>query len=349
MIIICPNCGFERDVSISAIPAKATKATCPKCKVKFDFRDAIILENPNEQVRAIHDEDEDVRLDISQEGVDKSELFLEDEKLREDEKHEAEIRNSQNQEEQAQNKNQEEYKELSEEEEELLKKAHEAYREQLRKIENLKKQGYILQALSMVPWESSTQEKNVFQKFFQTIVQILFSAPAFFATMFRPFPVNKALIFYLIVSFVQFLARYFTLYTPDGAEVLLASGFPPEFIEMMGTSSFMLLALFIAPLILFLQFMVASTLLFSIVKLVQPQSADFNHIARIFAYASAPAVLSIVPIIGSMIALPWTLYNIVIAVRFGLHLSVGKTFLSVSAFCLFCVVLLGFFTSMLVI
>ncbi len=39
MEIICPQCQFSRQVDETKIPARAQLATCPKCKVKFQFRD----------------------------------------------------------------------------------------------------------------------------------------------------------------------------------------------------------------------------------------------------------------------------------------------------------------------
>ncbi|WP_243545613.1 YIP1 family protein [Pseudodesulfovibrio tunisiensis] len=39
MRIICPECQFTREVDETRIPARAQIATCPKCKVKFQFRE----------------------------------------------------------------------------------------------------------------------------------------------------------------------------------------------------------------------------------------------------------------------------------------------------------------------
>jgi predicted Zn finger-like uncharacterized protein len=39
MEILCPECGFSREVNESKIPARSQVATCPKCKAKFKFRE----------------------------------------------------------------------------------------------------------------------------------------------------------------------------------------------------------------------------------------------------------------------------------------------------------------------
>ncbi|XPV75273.1 MAG: YIP1 family protein [Desulfovibrio sp.] len=38
MRIICPDCGFTREIDENKVPAKAQLATCPKCQLKFQFR-----------------------------------------------------------------------------------------------------------------------------------------------------------------------------------------------------------------------------------------------------------------------------------------------------------------------
>lgn len=43
MEIICPQCGFGREVAPDKVPAKSVFATCPKCRFKFRFR---ALEEP---------------------------------------------------------------------------------------------------------------------------------------------------------------------------------------------------------------------------------------------------------------------------------------------------------------
>ncbi len=39
MLIQCPQCGFGRDVPEEKIPESSTRATCPKCGHKFNFRE----------------------------------------------------------------------------------------------------------------------------------------------------------------------------------------------------------------------------------------------------------------------------------------------------------------------
>jgi hypothetical protein len=39
MQLTCPHCGFSREIAAEKIPENATMATCPKCRMKFNFRE----------------------------------------------------------------------------------------------------------------------------------------------------------------------------------------------------------------------------------------------------------------------------------------------------------------------
>ncbi|GAB6036959.1 hypothetical protein JCM15519_15180 [Fundidesulfovibrio butyratiphilus] len=39
MRIVCPQCGYSREISASKIPARSSVATCPKCRFRFRFRE----------------------------------------------------------------------------------------------------------------------------------------------------------------------------------------------------------------------------------------------------------------------------------------------------------------------
>lgn len=41
MLISCPNCGFSKEIDDSKLPAGAKRATCPKCKQKFDLNQSV--------------------------------------------------------------------------------------------------------------------------------------------------------------------------------------------------------------------------------------------------------------------------------------------------------------------
>ncbi|MFP5239249.1 MAG: zinc-ribbon domain-containing protein, partial [Acidobacteriota bacterium] len=38
MRIVCPQCGYSRDIPEDKIPARSSIASCPKCSFRFRFR-----------------------------------------------------------------------------------------------------------------------------------------------------------------------------------------------------------------------------------------------------------------------------------------------------------------------
>jgi len=48
MRIVCPQCGYSRDIPTDKVPARSSIATCPKCQFRFRFRgrDSLPVENP---------------------------------------------------------------------------------------------------------------------------------------------------------------------------------------------------------------------------------------------------------------------------------------------------------------
>ena len=51
MNIVCPNCGFSRNVSTTNLPPRAIMATCPKCAHRFKFRELSIPETSQSEVQ----------------------------------------------------------------------------------------------------------------------------------------------------------------------------------------------------------------------------------------------------------------------------------------------------------
>ncbi len=299
MQIICPHCGFEKDTSKTVIPAHATTATCPKCKEKFTFRS---FDTPKEEIAENYINNEEQKIEEVQEKRSLEEIKkIDNSKLTE---------------------------------EELIQKAHSAYKEQL---ELGQKQQEKVQVYVVVPWESPDTSINIVNKFLQTITRVLFSAPAFFATMNRPFPIAKSLSFYVFIGVLEFVSRMFflksALSVPADTSIV-----PQELIAAITSPDVFLLGLIMAPPILLLRLIVYAGLLTLVLKVVDPQRADFYLILRMFAYASAPTILCIIPALGDLIAFPWIVFNVFIFCRYGLQVSLTSSEGSYASKILFCVI-----------
>ncbi len=331
MIIICPNCSFEREINVDKIPSTATVATCPKCQTKFTFREAV-----NSEVEA----DSNVKQSLIEDNsLEKKEFLSTEEKPNTEKSAEENITKSEDLSESISSEAKTDKEKTEEElEEEKIKQAHAVYREQMKKIKELEDQGYTIQVMTMVPWEEPGKEKNILTKLFQTIIRVLFSSPAFFATMFRPLTISKAVLFYIILGLIQYVARMLSFrYTNANIEV--ADPVIKELVTFMLEPSTFALGFFIAPFILILQLLILSGILHMIVKLVEPKSADFSLITRMYAYASAPGILTVIPILGDFVAIPWVIFNVLIACRFTLNMTIPKVILTLFAYVVFLVLL----------
>ncbi len=77
MRITCPKCNFEQDVPDEKIPSQAQKATCPRCKQKFQFReveekDGFILEEESAQAAGAESGDKSASASRKEEAEDKN-------------------------------------------------------------------------------------------------------------------------------------------------------------------------------------------------------------------------------------------------------------------------------------
>ncbi len=364
MKITCPSCGFEREINTNKIPAKATSATCPKCEIKFTFRTFEETEQVKPEVNT-----EEIASNSSQleNEIDKSDFIKANEKLENTDENELsasenqDIEKTQEEPKASSEKNEEikdndldnsetslsnEEKEKQEkEEEDRIRNAHAFYRSQMEKIQELEKQGYSVQIMTMVPFEDPEPGKSFVTKFVQTVVRALFSSPAFFTTMLRPFTISKAVLFYIIIGMLQFVARILTFRFNTPADIEIADPNMQLIVDALLDPSTLFLGLFIGPFVLILQLLIISGLFTAVIKLIEPQKADFSLIVRMIAYASAPGLLSIVPVLGDLVALPWVIFNVIVACRCTLNLSLPKTILTIFAFFIFATLLFLIFFS----
>lgn len=339
MKIVCPNCQFGREIDLASIPSTATTATCPKCEQKFAFREALPDYSREKPKGIIIDSINTNSLPKPTEKIEEKEISTNTNPIEEEKIQTPQIDLEKNISKNLEDLNPEELTE-----EEQIQRAHAIYRRQAEQSEQLKQEGSS-QVYIMVPWEINGYEPNIFAKFFQTITRVLFSSPAFFATMYRPFPISRAVLFYICIGLLQFLARMTMLqFNPSVNTALDVDPQVLAVLEFMQEPSTLVLGLFISPFILIMQLLIISTILYTVIRLVEPKSADFSLIARMIAYSSAPGLLSIIPVLGDAIALPWIVFNIVIACRFALNLSIPKVLLTIGAFIVFVtLVILMFF------
>ncbi len=156
------------------------------------------------------------------------------------------------------------------------------------------------QSGSPVPWED-LQSRGVVNGFLQTIKQVMLSPLHFFKAM--PLDTNFAqpLVFYLVVAEIQVLARFFWGMTGLAPQMDSGTGLPG--LGMFGASSVMVV--FLYPVLMTLLLFFASGLNHICLTAVKSGRAGFWGTFKVVAYANAPMVLAIVPLIGPLAGMIW--------------------------------------------
>jgi predicted Zn finger-like uncharacterized protein len=153
------------------------------------------------------------------------------------------------------------------------------------------------------PWEH-LDTFGFFPGFFQTIKEVMLSPVQFFNDLAVSGGFNRPLIFYLLVAEIQALAQF--MWQMLGV-VPQMQGRPETIlgIGMVGFGSLMLLVLY--PIFLTLVLFIGSGLNHLCLLAVKAGSRGFEGTFRVVAYANAPMVLAVVPGIGPLIGVLWTL------------------------------------------
>lgn len=175
------------------------------------------------------------------------------------------------------------------------------------------------------PWEEAPDAVGYVEGFYQTVLRVMFGAPRFFAGLRDDAPPLRALLFFLVVGVIGVTAltlwggvfRDMLAEVPDPQLQSLATRLLPE-----GSALFYALQqLFL----LVLQLYVVSGLIFLALRLGICRSATYARVFQVLAYSSAPMLLCVVPVLGSLAGFIWCLASIVIGCRATFRLSWAQT------------------------
>jgi len=161
-----------------------------------------------------------------------------------------------------------------------------------------------------VPWERLDQY-GFFPGLVATIKRAMLSPQQFFATMPIGNGVIRPLAFYVLLSMVSAIAQF--LFQMLGLTVIGGmaggggeTGIPDAYAFMgMGAASAFVLLLY--PIVFTIGIYVTAAVHHLFLMLFQAASAGFEGTFRALAYGSAPTVLTVVPILGWIVASVWML------------------------------------------
>lgn len=264
MLIVCPQCGFSREVPKDRLQGRSVAITCPKCQCKFRLYangDMDILEDRHNQ----GDTEEDKRIVASR-----------------------------------------------------------AYEREKRRWEEENSKTAPLE--TGIAWDIAPNGVSWLDAFFRTVIGVMFSAQKFFSRLNRHRPVFRALIFYLIICVFQItverlwlegLIRFFNTASLDDPqlETLLA---------MLAPKSGFFLTLLVRTAINAFQLYLISFLMELALRIAAPGKSSFGLVFQILAYSGAPYLLCVIPGLGSLAALVWSIGCIAIGCKVAMKLDWGQ-------------------------
>ena len=156
-----------------------------------------------------------------------------------------------------------------------------------------------------IPWENPLY-LGYLQSFQRTTFWILFHPASFFASLSRRPALLPALVYYLILGLTQYLFNVIWTH-------VLSTMLRDSLVEKMGEELYMQIAgnilenslftpaVLSVPFQLAIQLFVTAAVIHLLVRIVNPQAADFNLSFKLVAYASAGFVLALLPVIGTLV------------------------------------------------
>lgn len=177
------------------------------------------------------------------------------------------------------------------------------------------------------PWLAAPYPAGWLSAFYQTLLRIMLSSTRFFASLKPEVRQNRALLFYLIVCVVETcmdrlwggvlrsvlepgiandpqLSALLDALTPDANPVLSA---------LKNTALLMLQAYFF------------SGLMYLMYRLVIGNRADFSIIFQVVTYSVAPHILSVVPVLGILVGTLWGMGCLLVGMRVAMKMNWAQT------------------------
>lgn len=182
-----------------------------------------------------------------------------------------------------------------------------------------------------VPWEQP-EKYGFFPSFYHTILRVMFRPQDFFSQLRGAAPsasLMRPACFYVLLSFFQSVIGL--LWTMNSFKQLSQTATDPQTLArvdmfMQGMSTPLLLL--VTPFLMLLQLFLFAAFYHLMIRLAQPDKADFNTVVRVIAYSAAPLVICVVPVVGSSVASFWFVASTFIGCKYALDLSWSKTTLA---------------------
>jgi hypothetical protein len=333
--ITCPRCGFSRPLPDDRLPRRPVIATCPQCACRFRFApDAGVLEVLAPVPGAAQEPPQDMaqtppaapgggddplppgaivpgRPAPPAAGAEKADSSREDEEAAAPARKAARPR----------------WDEDAAAEDAGRNAARDRKREG-REAEA----GFDQEAGEDNPWRRAPEPDGWPAAFYHTCMRVMFGSQRFFAALRPGEAQTRALIFYLIISAVQVAVErvwsgvFLSLMAPSAASDPQLEKMLILLSPQMSLPMTVLLKLAVSVV----QIYVLSALIQFTYGFVASKRQDFSLVFQVMAYASAPGLLCIVPLLGSVVGFIWSFACILVGCRAALRLSWPQTLMGLA-------------------
>ncbi len=337
MLIRCPECKFERRIDEESIPANAVMATCPHCKCRFRFRNSdgtpvavdepVMPETPPVKPplaptppTSVSDEDDPLPPGAVVPHIPGISVEPDPEKRKADEPRSMSDANVSDE------RQNDRGRPVGSPEE--AEPAH-GFRDVFRKARHRLSGQESFENEIGVPWEQP-RRYNPLMGLYQTILQVMFNAPRFFAGLPASFEgLARPLAFYVIVGLFQTLVdRMWYLTSLEAAAPSITDPKMQEFIGDMAQSLSLPMTIILTPGILAIQLFFLTAVFYLMLRLVQPDHAQFRTVFRVIAYSAAPTIVCIIPAVGSPVGSVWFAVSCFVGCKYAMRLPWSRAALA---------------------
>jgi hypothetical protein len=195
-----------------------------------------------------------------------------------------------------------------------------------------------------VPWER-LDIYGFFPGLVQTIKRSMLTPAYFFSTMPVSGGLLRPLAFYVLVGMVSVIAQY--IFQVMGMQFMFGaqdSGVPAEAYGLMGVMSAGMLLIY--PLLLAGGLFIGAGIQHVLLLLFRAGSQGYEATFRVAAYASAPFILGVVPLLGNVVGGVWGFVLIIIGLKYAHDTTYGRVLAAIFA-PLLAIVFLGIFAALM--
>lgn len=179
------------------------------------------------------------------------------------------------------------------------------------------------------PWDLAPWPAGWAAAFFQTLYRVMFSAARFFASLSAQAGLWRALIFFIIIILFQTGAEriwsqfYISLLAPNVET-------DPELqklLELFASDGNVFLHVLLRCGSMIFQLYLYTLIFYCAYRLIAPKKGSYELIFQIMAYSAAPLILSIIPILGSLVGMLWSIACFALGIKTALKLNWLNTLL----------------------